>query len=652
MGVARIENVTKQFGGRVVLDGVSLELHDGEIVGLVGPNGAGKTTLFRLLLRRFEPDSGSVTHSRGLRVGYLPQEPELDSAATLHDEVMSAFDELLALERRMAGLSQQIADSAAAGQAAGGGPASHEELLRQYDKLDMQFVAAGGYTFEQRLDEILTGLGFSKEQYKLPVAALSGGQKCRAALAQLLLQDSSLLLLDEPTNHLDIDAVAWLEGFLKTQHPGGAAIISHDRYLLDRVADRIVEVEGGRLTSYPGNYSNYVKARELRRLTQQREYEKDQAFIAKERDFIARHIAGQRTNEAKGRRTRLERRIAAGEFTLERPRERARLKLGFDADVREGRLLLRVRGVSKAYGELRLFDDVSFELRAGQRLGITGPNGTGKSTLLRIIVGEIMPDAGAVERAAPLTMGYGAQEAVDLDPARSVVQEIMHARPDLTEAAARNVLGRFRFRGDEVFKPTTVLSGGEQSRLRLVKLILGAPELLILDEPTNHLDIDAREALEGALLDYPGAVLTVSHDRYFLDRIVSRVLLMRSGAHKVYDGNYSASLAQRAADEERARLLREAAARTARPAEPRRPAAGAPAARKPRSRFDRLTLEELEAEIIRHEARVAELTERFGDPEVARDRAKLAGLSAEMEALRAELAEMQAAWNRRADAAE
>ncbi|HMQ16265.1 MAG TPA: ATP-binding cassette domain-containing protein, partial [Phycisphaerae bacterium] len=348
----------------------------------------------------------------------------------------------------------------------------------------------------------------------------------------------------------------------------------------------------------------------------------------------------------------LARRIAAGEFTLERPAERAKLRLAFETDVREGRLLLRVRGAGKAYGALRLFDDVSFELRAGQRLGITGPNGTGKSTLLKVIVGQVTADAGEVQQAAPLTIAYYAQESADLDPGRTVVQEIMHARPDLTEAAARNVLGRFRFRGDEVFKATTALSGGEQSRLRLVKLILSEAQLLILDEPTNHLDIDAREALEEALLDYPGAVLAVSHDRYFLDRIVGRVLLMRSGAHRVYEGNYTAYVAQRAAEEECARLRREAAAQAARPAERKRPAAGAPAAHKPRSRLDKLTLDELEAGIMRHEARLAELTERFGDPEVARDRAKLAELNAEMEALSTELAEMQGAWDRRADAAE
>jgi len=649
MGTLRLENVTKQFGGRVVLDDVSLELHDGEIVGLVGPNGAGKTTIFRLILRRFEPDMGRVTYSKGLRVGYLPQEPELDSASTLHDEVMSAFDEILALEQRMEALSHQIAATQ--------DHAARKELMSQYDKLDMQFVAAGGYTFEQRLDEILSGLGFSKDQYKLPVAALSGGQKCRVALAQLLLQDSSMLLLDEPTNHLDIEAVGWLETFLKTQHPGGAAIISHDRYLLDRVADRIVAVENGKLTSYPGNYSNYVKTRELRKLTQERQFEKDQEFIAKEREFIAKHMGSQRTNEAKGRRTRLERRLAAGEFTLARPTEKARLKLEFDAEVREGRTLLRVRGVSKAFGARRLFEEVGLELTAGQRLGITGPNGTGKSTLLKIIVGQVAPDAGTFELATPLTLGYYAQEAADLDPGHSIIQELMLARPDLLEASARNVLGRFQFRGDDVFKRVGSLSGGEQSRLRLIKLILSMPQLLILDEPTNHLDIDAREALEDALLDYPGAILVVSHDRYFLDRIIEKLLVMRSGSHKLYNGNYTMFSEQCAAELERERRQREAAAereaaaaREKRKGGATRAGEGAERPKAPRSRFDKLTLEQLEARIMEHEHRIAELTERFGDPSVARDRAKLAELDAEMSQLRSDLAEMESAWNRRVDA--
>ncbi len=650
MGVIRLQNVAKQFGARVVLEDVTLDLHSNQIAALVGANGVGKTTLFRLIAGQFPPDSGTVTVSKGLEVGYLPQEPDIAAGATLRDAVAEAFADLVELERKLQRLSEQITAEHDA-------PHLHD-LMAQYDRLRARFEAAGGYTFETRLNEVLGGLGFTVADYDLLVTALSGGQKCRAALAKLLLQERQFLLLDEPTNHLDIDAVRWLEKFLAGHH-GGAVIVSHDRYLLDRLAERTIECVGRGVRSYPGNYTSFVQAREVRRLTQQREYEKDREFIAKEQEFIARHLAGQRTKEAQGRRTRLERRIKAGEFTLERPDEQQLVKLEFSGAkpakggaTKRVKELIRLEGLRKQYGDKLLFADLDLTVYTGQRLGITGPNGTGKTTLLRIILGQVAPDAGSVYVAPAERIGYFAQDSEELDPDKTIVDEICAVRPDFLERDARHYAGRFLFTDEDPFKKVRQLSGGEQSRVRFMKLMLAAPEVLILDEPTNHLDIPSREALEAALLDFPGTIITVSHDRYFLDRMAERLLVMRLEEVKLYSGNYSYYIAQiesaRAAEEaareaERA-AVREKAER-ARGRGKRKNADGTEV----RSPYAKLRIEELEALITEREQRLAKLQERFGDPQVYRDPAAITQLRAEYDARREELAAAEEAWLEKMD---
>jgi len=648
MGLIRVQNVTKQFGGQVVLNDVSVEFSTGHVVGLVGLNGAGKTTLFKLITGQLAPDLGTVTLSKGLEVGYLPQEPDVAEGQTLHDEVLSVFADVLALEQKLQGISEQMAAQPA-------GPAL-DELMQQYDRTTARFEAAGGYTYEQRLGEILGGLGFSQADYKLPMAALSGGQKCRAALAKLLLQESQFLLLDEPTNHLDIDAVRWLEKFLAGHH-GGAVIVSHDRYLLDRLAERIVEVEGARLRSFPGNYTNYVQTKAVRQLTQDRQFVNDRAFIQKEREFIAKHMGKQRTAEAKGRLKRLERRLAAGEFTLERTSQREKIKIRFgeaDRQVTAGKDVLSVRGLSKAYGEKRLFTDLSLTVPAGSRLGITGPNGTGKTTLLKIVLGQVRADAGEFDLDVKASVGYYAQEATELDPNRTVVQEILTVRQEWLESHARSYAARFLFRGEDPFKRVSQLSGGEQSRVRLMKIILANPNLLILDEPTNHLDIASREVLEEALLEFPGTIIAVSHDRYFLDRICDHLLVMRSNEHALYGGNYSYYIRQVEAERESAAMAAGAEKRPKAAKGGKTPRGGgqdaAAAVEKPqRTRFHKLRLEELEQLIIDLETRLMELHERFGEPELYHDATGVSELREELDAVQAELAEAEQEWNARAE---
>lgn len=635
MAAINVKGITKQFGTQVVLHDVSAEIHSGETVGLVGANGAGKTTLFRLITGELTPDFGSITIARGVEVGLLRQQPDIDLSRSLHDEVGSVFAELLELEQRLHALAEEIA--------ARSEDPELPELLERYDRLNNQFIAAGGHTFETSLNEILGGLGFAPSDYGRPLSVMSGGQRCRAALAKLLLQDASLLLLDEPTNHLDIDAVRWLEKFLAGHH-GGAVIISHDRYLLDRVCDRIIEVERGRTSSFPGNYSNYARTRELRALTLERQHEKDATFIEKERAFIAKHLAGQRSNEAKGRRTRLERRLAAGEFVTDAPRHRKTTRLSFDTSAAAPGLVLRCDELEMGFGERPLFRGLNLQVQAGDRIGITGPNGTGKTTLLRIILGELPPTAGEWWLDPRRSLGYYAQDERYLKPERTVLEEIRTIRPEMSEERARGLLGHYLFSGDDVFKPLGALSGGEQSRVRLASLILQSPDVLVLDEPTNHLDIPSREALEEALDEFEGAIIVVSHDRYFLDRIVDRLLVIRPTEHAIYNGNYSFYLEQyeqaKAAERESAKSERKSATESRKSDR---------AQRSGPSEYDRMSVEQLEELIIAREAELSALNERYTDPAILRDAQALAQLREQIDALTRELAYVDRAWQERLD---
>ena len=636
MGAVVVQSVTRQYGTQVVLEDISLEFQTGEIVGLVGANGAGKTTLFRLVTGELQPDLGTVTRSRGLEIGYLKQEPEISLEHTVHDEVASVFEPLLALETRLHALSEEISANANSDRL--------DELLKSYERVNAQFEAAGGHTFETRLNEILGGLGFPPEEYATPLAVLSGGQKCRAALGKLLLQDREFLLLDEPTNHLDIDAVRWLEKFLAGHH-GGAVIISHDRYLLDRLCDRIVEIERCKAFNYPGNYTNYVHVKRIRELAQQRQFEKDKTFIEKEREYYARYHAAERGKQAKGRRTRLERGLAAGEFVTEAPVSRRTVQWRFAEVESRGGVVLRAEDLGMSYGEKRLFEGLTFSLQAGEAFGITGPNGTGKTTLLKNLLGQVPYTAGNVKYDIKRPISYYAQEPAALDPNRSILDEILSVRPDLGAQQARAMLGRYLFTGDDVFKPLGKLSGGEQSRVRLATLILQAPEVLVLDEPTNHLDIPSREALEEQLLEFQGTIVVVSHDRYFLDRIVDRLLVMRREACRIFNGNYSDYIS--VIDAERAAAEREAAERAAAERQARQPKRKK--TKRERGPYDHLSFEEIEAGIIERETLLAELGERFGDPELYKDVEALNALKARIEQAKTELAALNTEWEERAE---
>jgi ATP-binding cassette subfamily F protein 3 len=519
------------------------------------------------------------------------------------------------------------------------------ELLHRYDRVNAQFIAAGGHGFETRLSEILSGLGFTEADGSQILSTMSGGQKCRAALAKLLLEDKPLLLMDEPTNHLDIDAVRWLERFL-SGHRGGAVVISHDRYLLDRICSRIIEVANKQVYSYPGNYSNFAETKERRLLTEKRQMEKDEAFIKKERAFIAKHLSGQRTSEAKGRRTRLERRLKGGEFVTEKTKAHRTAGISFDnVDPQRatGPTLVRGDELSMSFGDKTLFTDLSFQLPVGDRLDITGPNGTVKTTLLRIMLGQQVPVSGTMEFEGSPDIGSYSQDHNEMETSRTVLEEMRACDPGLSEEQARAYLGRFLFTGNDAFKPISKLSGGEQSRVRLATLIRKAPDVLVLDEPTNHLDIPSCEALEQALAEFPGTVIAVSHDRYFLDRITTRLLVIRPEGCTRHTGNYSSYIEWL---ESKKTQSADTQTKTAKKKQRKRDSQSKKLASN--SQYDHRSIEDIEALVIEHEEKLALLHERFNEPEVYRDPETISKLRAEATEIESSLAELDRVWQERA----
>ena len=645
MSIARLQNVHIDFGGQVVLDGLDWHIQRGEKVGLVGPNGSGKTTLFKLILGELAPQIGTVTRTRGLQIAYLPQEPTLDSSVTLFEEVLSTFDNVRQLEDRVAEVAQLISEHH--------GTDAERELMEEYDELTHRLEAAGGYQYEVTLKEVLGGLGFSQGDYDLPISALSGGQKCRAALAKLLLQEADLLLLDEPTNHLDIEATRFLEKFLAGYH-GAAIIVSHDRYLLDRVVHKIADLERKQVTVYPCAYSDFAETKRVRLETQQREYEKQREWMQHQREYADRVKADKsRSAQARGRLKALDRLARSGELIEQPAHVRRRMALDFKPAKQAGDMVLRAEDLCKRYGDVILFDRLSLEVFRGQKIGIVGPNGVGKTTLLKMAMRRVMPDSGEIRLFENLDVGYYDQEHSDLNEDVSIIDEIAPHRPGAVETEARSFLARFLFFGNDVYKRVGNLSGGEQSRVVLAKLMWQRPQVLVLDEPTNHLDIPAREVLEDALIAYDGAVLMVSHDRYFLDRVVNELLVLpergqyelMSGNWSTYEARLSAEEAARRAAEEHARREQRQASRSSRGRG--RSGSGATGSS---NRYDdegpyaRWSVDELEEAIIDREQRLAELEVQFADPAVYRDGERSRTLQAEAQAIRDELTQLNLVW--------
>lgn len=519
----RLSDVKKSYSAHDVLRGVSFQVNPNEKIGLVGRNGAGKTTVFRIITGEESADSGDVIKINNLKLGLLQQHVDFSENETVHTAALSAFKKIHDIEAEMKRLEKQMETDAS------------EEVLERYGELQLEFEAEDGFSYAARAEAILLGLGFPKAMWTLETKSLSGGQKNRLGMARLLLSSPDVLLLDEPTNHLDVEAVEWLENFLQT-YDKSYVIISHDRYFLDRTTNRIIEIENGKAVTYKGNYSQFLVEREERREIQRREFENQQAYIKNTEAFVRKNLEGQKTKQAKSRRNMLERLERVEAVTTDKPQGNFKLK----SVMRAGQNVLTTEDLAIGYGEKVLAKNINFTLNRGEALGVIGGNGTGKTTFLKTVLGNIRELSGKMMWGPKTDIGYYSQNLEDLDDRNEVIQELRRVAPSAENGELRSFLARFLFTGEDVFKRVADLSGGEKGRLALSKLIYSNKNVLVLDEPTNHLDIPSREALENALDEYQGTIVTVSHDRFFLDKISTQIMAFEDGGKvEIYDGNYS-----------------------------------------------------------------------------------------------------------------
>ena len=643
----RLSDVYKSYGVQDVLRGTTLQVNPGEHVGLVGRNGAGKSTIFRLVRGDESPDRGDVVRARGVKLGLLDQHVHFKPGSTVHESALAAFGRLQQIEHEMHELEHRMADAVD----------DLDKILERYSDLQHEFEHEGGFEYTAKAESILQGLGFERDMWSLETEKLSGGQQNRLGLACLLLAAPDVLLLDEPTNHLDVNAVEWLEEFLR-EYEAAYVIVSHDRYFLDRACRRIIELENGRASTYTGNYSDYLVEREERREAQQRAYDNQQHLIAKTEEFIRRNLAGQKTKQAKSRRKMLEK--------LERieavPQDQSSGDFRLNSIERAGNHVLTVNELSIGYPDKMLASDISFLLRRGECLGIIGPNGSGKTTFLRTILNKLAPLSGEISWGSKVQIGYYAQQLDDLDDRNEIIMELRRVAPSqATAGELRSFLAKFLFSGDDVYKHVRDLSGGEKGRLALAKLIYSRVNVLVLDEPTNHLDIPSRESLEEALSAYEGTIVTISHDRYFLDRVATQIMALDGvGGAEHYDGDYTeyhdwklgsrgsapapvipsdnlvTVAAQPVAHEEPPRAVKKA------PQVPKKP--GIKVIKKKKA--DARTPELVETDISRAEQRLNEISQQMGTPEVARDQGKLIALNDEYQQTEALLRNLYDEWER------
>ena len=626
----RLSDVHKSYGAQDVLRGASVQINPGEHVGLVGRNGAGKTTVFRLVSGEETPDRGDVVRARGVRLGLLAQHVHFEPGSTVHESALAAFGHLQQIEHEMHELEHRMAEASD----------GLDAVLERYSELQQQFEREGGFEYTAKAEAILQGLGFDRESWTLETGKLSGGQQNRLGLARLLLAEPDVLLLDEPTNHLDVTSVEWLEEFLSTYN-SAYVIISHDRYFLDRACRRIVELENGRTATYTGNYSAYLVEREVRREAQQRAYENQQHLISKTEEFIRRNLAGQKTKQAKSRRKMLEKleRVesvrpdqSSGDFRLQ-------------AVERAGTQVLMVEQAAVGYPGKLLASDITFTLRRSECLGIIGPNGSGKTTFAKTVLGKLPPLAGEVRWGTKVQIGYYAQQLDDLDDRNEIIMELRRVAPStVTAGELRAFLAKFLFTGDDVYKHVRDLSGGEKGRLALAKLIYSRVNVLVLDEPTNHLDIPSREALEEALDAYQGTIITISHDRYFLDRVATQILsLDGEGSAEHYDGDYTEYHDWKAARKTMAARPAPAPGKTkeTNAARPKTKPAQAKGGKKQQPARD---AQLIETEIGEAEKHLADVSAQLGQPDVARDPERLKSLNEEYERADARLRQLYDEW--------
>ncbi len=654
MPIVSAIQVGKSFGAERIFEGVSFQVDEQDRIGLVGPNGAGKSTLLNILAGREEPDEGSVAIARNIRIGYLTQVVDFQPENTLREEMLTVFSEVRDWEQELNDLGLALASLDEDTETT-----PHEELLQRYADLQARFEHANGYTYEYKVDQVLDGLGFTREQQVSSVMNLSGGQQTRAALGKLLLQEPDLLLLDEPTNHLDLAALEWLETYL-AGWKGAMVVVAHDRYFLDKIVSRTIEMAFGRIEEYPGNYTRYLHLREERMERRLREYEAQQAHIAHTEEFIRRYKAGQRSKEARGRQKLLDRLER-----IERPQDFPEMHFEFTPTVESGLVVISTHKLAVGFPAqppltakpTTLVRVADLELLRGDCVGLIGPNGAGKTTLLRTIIRELPPVGGHAQIGHNVRIGYYSQTHTGLNAEHTILDEIRQVSV-LSEEGARTFLGRFLFSGDDVFKSIGSLSGGERSRVAFAKLTLQGANLLILDEPTNHLDLQSCQFLEEVLGEFGGTLLFVSHDRYFIDRLATKVWAIEDGVLIPYLGNYTEYRTRKRPivldipdspqssgnDKDRAMPVKPAPALTPTP----RPAKSSG---KKGTKVKARTVEDVERDVDKAEQQLKAIEDALAQAALQANGEQLTKLTAEYEQAKVRIDELLAEWERLAETA-
>lgn len=532
MIVLSCRNIKKSYGIQDVLKDVTISINEGDKVGIIGPNGEGKSTLFKILSKNISPDSGDIFIDKNKTVGYLSQHLNLDLNRTIYEEACNVFKNLIDLENKIASLEIKMKEPYDENNAA-----YHEKLIKDYTTCQELYTNRGGYTYKGEIARVLKGLGFLEDDFNNVISTLSGGQKTRVALCKLLLQSPDILLLDEPTNHLDLEAIEWLEEFLNT-YKGTLLVISHDRYFLDAVTNKTFQVINGHVNCYNAPYTKYLELRKKDYDSQLKAYNLQQAEIKRQEEIIQRFRSFNREKSIRKAESR-EKALEKMDKLDVPDKEKGASKISFETLVKSGYDVLHVENLSKSYGDTKLFSNVSFDLKRGEKIALIGENGRGKTTLLNIIMGKVKSDSGKAILGANVNIGYYDQEQSDLDYNKTILDEVWDSFAELTTTKIRTALGSFLFTGDDVFKKIETLSGGERCRINILKLMLSKANFLLLDEPTNHLDIPSREALEDAILNYDGSMLIVSHDRYFLNKVINKIVELKENEMDEYLGNYS-----------------------------------------------------------------------------------------------------------------
>lgn len=621
MIVLQVNQLTKSFLADEILSGVKLEVQHRDRVALVGRNGAGKSTLLKIIAGQMSYDSGDIIIPKDIQIGYLEQHAGLNSTLTIWNEMMTIFESLLAQEQLLRSLEQQMADPTVYEN-----PTMYAKVMSEYDQLQHTFKDAGGYQYESDIRSVLHGMQFYSEDYDKPISSLSGGQRTRLALAKLLLSKPDLLILDEPTNHLDIETLSWLESYLKG-YEGAILIVSHDRYFLDQVVSIVYEVSRHRVTKYPGNYSAYLDEKAKNYERDVKLYERQQDEKAKLEDFIQKNIARASTTKmAQSRRKMLER----TEWMESPDGDEKSASFGFTIERQSGNDVLSVDELTIGYNDRTISSGINFRTFREDRIALVGPNGVGKSTLLKTIVKDLSPLGGSIRYGTNVQIGYYDQEQAKLSSNKSVLKELWDEWPLMNEKDIRTVLGRFLFSGEDVDKAVSSLSGGEKARLALAKLMMQKANFLILDEPTNHLDLDSKEVLENALIDYPGTLLFVSHDRYFINRIATKVVELSGTGSFEYLGDYDYYVEKKQELLELAQMKAASQPQVQQDLPDKTSTSKIDKEAKKRERQIRRTIEDLESKMQETSAIVARLEEALCDSAIFTDHEKISMLQAEL----------------------